>query len=111
MVTKELSSRPERSVVEGPAVLTYHSRNQFLLAAPSYTSPATKAGRPIRARFWLEWDTTAVDAPLFLLLGAKPRDLQCAPIPSSIFGVRHHQRCRLYRFAAKQARDCEYGDD
>jgi hypothetical protein len=25
------------------------------------SSPATKAGCPIQARFWLEWDTTALD--------------------------------------------------
>ena len=36
---------------------------------------ATKAGCPIQARFWLEWDTTALDVS-FLSLGAKPRDLR-----------------------------------
>jgi len=40
---------------------------------PGHASPATKAGCPIQARFWLEWDTTALDAP-FLYLGAKPRE-------------------------------------
>jgi hypothetical protein len=26
-----------------------------------------KAGCPIQARFWLEWDTTALTAPFFLI--------------------------------------------
>src|SRR5271167_2437300 len=31
------------------------------------SSPATKAGCPIQARFWLEWDATALDAPFFVI--------------------------------------------
>jgi hypothetical protein len=31
------------------------------------SSPATKAGCPIQARFWLEWDTTALDVPFFVI--------------------------------------------
>jgi hypothetical protein len=37
--------------------------------------------------------------------------LQCAPIPSSIFGVRNHQRGRLDRFATKQTRNRQNSDD
>ena len=40
------------------------------LSSGYFASPATKAGCPIQAALWLEWDTTALDAP-FLSLGAK----------------------------------------
>jgi hypothetical protein len=38
--------------------------------------PNATAGCPIQALFWLEWDTTALDAP-FLSLEEKPMDLLC----------------------------------
>jgi hypothetical protein len=34
------------------------------LGGDDQLSPATKAGCPIQAVLWLEWDTTALDAPL-----------------------------------------------
>jgi hypothetical protein len=32
------------------------------------------AGCPIQARFWLEWDTTALDAPFFVIRSAAVSD-------------------------------------
>src|SRR5271170_5898195 len=61
----------EPQVCDRPT-LCHPERSRGTCGAPS---PLTKAGCPIQARFWLEWDTTALDAP-FLSLGAKPRDLQ-----------------------------------
>jgi hypothetical protein len=40
-------------------------------------SPSTKAGCPIQARFWLEWDTTALDAPFFVIPSVAERSAVC----------------------------------
>jgi Zn-dependent protease len=42
---------------------------RMILAQPA--SPATKAGCPIQARFWLEWDTTALDVLFFVIRKTK----------------------------------------
>src|SRR5271169_3274535 len=41
-------------------------------------SPTTKAGCPIQARFWLEWDTTAPGAP-FLSSGGSQGTCSATP--------------------------------
>jgi hypothetical protein len=43
--------------------------NTSYWAPAQLVSPATKAGCPIQAVLWLEWDTTALDARLFSSLG------------------------------------------
>src|SRR5271156_3746538 len=40
-----------------------HAYGKLAARDEQLASPATKAGCPIQARFWLEWDTTALDAP------------------------------------------------
>ena len=64
-----------------------------------------------------EDDSSAVGAALNLGLLAPvsiPSEAEGSavrPIPSSIFGVGHHQRGRLYGPAAEQPRDRQDGDD
>ena len=41
----------------------------FYKVCLGFCLPATKAGCPIQARFWLEWDTTALEAPFAVLAG------------------------------------------
>jgi hypothetical protein len=55
--------------VEGPAVLF----------------PYPRLGAPFKPYFWLEWDTTALDAPFFIIR-RKPSDLQF-PFPFLAYAV------------------------
>ena len=60
------SVKPSVTTAEVSAALPF-----VICSSPSLPT----AGCPIQARFWLEWDTAALDAPLFAIRSAA-EDLQ-----------------------------------